>query len=71
MIGRRRWLGGVLGALAVVVSAWTVVAVWVAPRVTPTIPEVAAQIWDDRSYYPPHLRTTFAEAGWGYLWGNL
>ena len=71
MIGRRRWLGGVLGALAVVVSAWTGVAVWVAPRVTPTIPEVAAQIWDDRSYYPPHLRTTFAEAGWGYLWGNL
>lgn len=70
MIDRRR-LGGVVGSLAVVAAAWTMVAVWVAPRVTPTIPDVVGQIWDDRSYYPPHLRTTFAEAGWGYLWGNL
>jgi sulfonate transport system permease protein len=66
-----RRLVGALGAIGVVVAAWTIVAVWVAPRVTPTIPDVATQIWNDRSYYPPHLRATLAEAGWGYLWGNL
>ena len=70
MIDRRR-LAGALVAGGVVAVSWTLVAVWVAPRVTPTIPEVARQVWNDRSYYPPHLRTTFAEAAWGYLWGNL
>lgn len=68
---QRRRLVGALGAAAVVAVSWTIVAWWLAPRVTPTIPEVAAQILDDRSYYVPHMRTTFAEAAWGYLWGNL
>jgi sulfonate transport system permease protein len=70
VIDRSRRVGA-LGAVAVVAGAWTAVAVWIAPRVTPTIPEVAAQVWDDRTYYAPHLRTTLAEAAWGYLWGNL
>lgn len=70
MIDRRR-VGGAIGAAGFIAVVWTLVAWWVAPRVTPTIPDVVTQIWGDRSYYPPHLRTTFAEAGWGYLWGNL
>ena len=27
-------------------------------------------MWDDRSFYVPHLRTTIVEAAWGYLIGN-
>ncbi len=69
MIERR--LVGIIGAAVVVAAAWTAVATWLAPRVTPTIPEVSRQMWHDRTYYLPHLRTTFAEAAWGYLWGNL
>lgn len=64
-------LAGTAGASAVIALVWTIVAVWVAPAVTPTIPEVLAQIWDDRDFYPPHVLTTLSEAGWGYLWGNL
>ncbi len=71
MIERRRRLIGVVGAAIVVGVVWTVVAWWVAPLVTPTIPDVARQMWHDRAYYPPHLRTTLSEAAWGYLWGNL
>jgi ABC-type nitrate/sulfonate/bicarbonate transport system permease component len=64
-------LAGVVGAALVVAVAWTVVAWWIAPRVTPTISDVARQMWHDRAYYGPHLRTTFGEAAWGYLWGNV
>ena len=71
MIERRRRLIGVVGAAIVVGVVWTVVAWWVAPLVTPTVPDVARQMWHDRAYYPPHLRTTLSEAAWGYLWGNL
>ena len=71
MIERRRRLIGVVGAAIVVGAVWTVVAWWVAPLVTPTVPDVARQMWHDRAYYPPHLRTTLSEAAWGYLWGNL
>jgi sulfonate transport system permease protein len=70
VIDRHR-AAGALGAVVVVAATWTAVAVWVAPRVTPTIPDVALQIWDDRDYYWPHLRTTLSEAAWGYLWGNV
>ena len=62
MIERRRRLIGVVGAAIVVGAVWTVVAWWIAPLVTPTVPDVARQMWHDRAYYPPHLRTTLSEA---------
>lgn len=62
---------GVAAAVAVIALVWTVVALWLAPDVTPTIPEVLRKMWDDRDFYPPHVTTTLSEAGWGYLWGNL
>lgn len=62
---------GVLTASAVIVIAWTIVAIWVAPEVTPAMPEVAATMWDDRAFYVPHIQTTLVEAAWGYLWGNM
>ena len=33
--------------------------------------DVVRQVWNDRSFYVPHLRTTLAEAAWGYLIGNV
>src|SRR3954452_18079597 len=71
MIERRRRLVGVVGAAIVVGAVWTAVAWWIAPRVTPTVPDVVRQMWHDRAFYAPHLRTTLSEAAWGYLWGNL
>ena len=28
-------------------------------------------MWNDRSFYVPHLRTTLVEAAWGYVLGNV
>jgi sulfonate transport system permease protein len=67
---RPRITGAAVGA-GVVLGAWTALATWWAPRVTPTVPEVIRQMWDDRSFYVPHLRTTLVEAAWGYLIGNV
>lgn len=67
---RPRLVGAAVAA-GLVVGAWTALATWWAPRVTPTVPEVARQVWNDRSFYVPHLRTTLVEAGWGYLIGNV
>lgn len=64
-------IAGTAAAGVAIALAWTVVALWVAPSVTPTIPEVARQMWSDAEFYLPHVRTTLFEAGWGYLWGNL
>ena len=67
---RPRLLGAAVAA-GLVVGVWTALATWWAPRVTPTVPDVVRQVWNDRSFYVPHLRTTLAEAAWGYLIGNL
>ena len=64
-------LAGAAVAAGLVVGLWTALATWWAPRVTPTVPEVVRQVWNDRSFYVPHLRTTLAEAAWGYLIGNV
>jgi ABC-type nitrate/sulfonate/bicarbonate transport system permease component len=67
---RPRVTGAAIAA-GLVVGLWTALATWWAPRVTPTVPAVVRQVWNDRSFYVPHLRTTVAEAAWGYLIGNL
>jgi ABC-type nitrate/sulfonate/bicarbonate transport system permease component len=67
---RPRIVGAVV-ATASVVALWTALATWWAPRVTPTVLAVVRQVWNDRSYYVPHLRTTAVEAAWGYLIGNV
>lgn len=67
---RRERIGGVVTAVVVISAAWTILAVWIAPKVTPTIPGVMAQMWSDRWYYGPHVLTTLNEASWGWLWGN-
>jgi sulfonate transport system permease protein len=64
-------LAGAAVAAGLVVGLWTALATWWAPRVTPTVPTVVRQVWNDRSFYVPHLRTTLAEAAWGYLIGNI
>ena len=40
-------------------------------RILPTPVAVARQMWDDRTFYGPHIHTTLVEAVQGYLWGNL
>jgi sulfonate transport system permease protein len=64
-------VAGTAVAAGLVVGLWTALATWWAPRVTPTVPTVVRQVWNDRSFYVPHLRTTLAEAAWGYLIGNI
>ena len=64
-------VAGAAVAAGLVVGLWTALATWWAPRVTPTVPTVVRQVWNDRSFYVPHLRTTLAEAAWGYLIGNV
>lgn len=64
-------LAGSTGAVAAIALVWTAVAVWLAPDVTPTIPEVVRQIGNDRAFYLPHISTTLSEAARGYFLGNL
>ncbi|HET9665640.1 MAG TPA: ABC transporter permease subunit, partial [Desertimonas sp.] len=71
LIARRPRLAGAVVAAGLVVAGWTALATWWAPRVTPTVPEVVRQVWNDRSFYVPHLRTTLIEAAWGYVLGNV
>ena len=70
VILRPRLIGAAVAA-GLVVGLWTALATWWAPRVTPTAPTVVRQVWNDRSFYVPHLRTTLAEAAWGYVIGNV
>ena len=71
LVARRPRLAGAVVAAGLVVAGWTALATWWAPRVTPTVPEVVRQMWNDRSFYVPHLRTTLVEAAWGYVLGNV
>lgn len=65
----RRW-GPPLAAAAGTVLAWHAIAVvFFTRRELPTPFGVAAQIWDDRSFYGPHVATTLGEAAVGYAWG--
>lgn len=66
-----RRLGGALG-IALVLGIWELLArtVLASSLVVPTPFAVAHQMWDDRSFYVPHVETTLHEAGLGFLWGN-
>jgi ABC-type nitrate/sulfonate/bicarbonate transport system permease component len=64
-------VAGALVAAGLLVGLWSALSHWWAPRVTPTVPAVIRQVWADRTFYVPHLRTTAAEAAWGYLIGNI
>lgn len=71
MSAARERLAGWATAALLVATGWTLMAVWVAPSVTPTILEVAQRLWADLDFYGPHILTTVQEAAWGWLWGNL
>jgi len=70
--GRPRWLGGAIG-VGVVLGIWEVLAVTVfaGRHILPTPTAVAAQMWRDRSFYWPHIKTTVGEAAVGYVVGNV
>jgi sulfonate transport system permease protein len=65
------WLGGAVGILGTI-ALWHLLArtVFESSQILPTPFEVASQMWDDRSFYVPHIETTLREAAIGYLWGN-
>lgn len=58
--------------IALVLGLWELLArtVLASSLVVPTPFSVARQMWDDRSYYLPHIETTLHEASLGFLWGN-
>jgi len=77
-VGRRRprarphWLGGALGA-GVLLALWEALAltVFAGRHILPTPTAVAAQMWRDRVFYWPHIKTTMGEAAVGYVVGNV
>jgi ABC-type nitrate/sulfonate/bicarbonate transport system permease component len=64
-------LGGAAG-IVLVLALWELIArtVLASSLVVPTPFVVARQIWDDRSFYVPHVETTLHEAVLGFAWGN-
>lgn len=67
------WAVGVLGGVGIV-ALWWLLALTVGIRVTaiPTPPEVIAAFGDAGvDYFTRNFSVTLAEAGIGYLWGNL
>jgi ABC-type nitrate/sulfonate/bicarbonate transport system permease component len=65
-------IGGVAGLVSIVL-AWELLArtVFAPSLVVPTPFVVARQMWDDRSFFVPHIETTLHEAALGFFWGNL
>jgi ABC-type nitrate/sulfonate/bicarbonate transport system permease component len=73
MRSRPRWLGGLLGLVAVV-AGWQLLAMsgLVSSTALPTPVGVVRQVIDDGwSFYWPNIQTTLREAALGYLWGNV
>lgn len=69
------WMTGLIGGVALVIVWWIVGLAWVTPtglRPIPTPLEVVVTIaqtgWD---FYAKNFAVTLAEAGIGYLWGNV
>ena len=59
---------GVIGVLLV----WEIGAHLLAGKhILPTPPQVAVEMWNDKSYYWPNMLVTLREAGKGYLVGNV
>jgi sulfonate transport system permease protein len=69
---RAKLLGGALG-IAGTILLWELLArtVFASSHILPTPFDVARQMWADRSFYVPHVKTTVREAAIGYFWGNL
>lgn len=69
---RPRWLGGAVG-VAATLGLWELLAltVFAGRHILPAPTAVVAQVWRDRSFYWPHIKTTVGEAAVGYVAGNL
>jgi ABC-type nitrate/sulfonate/bicarbonate transport system permease component len=68
----QEWLSTTLTVIAVL-ALWQLIAATVLSgrHILPTPTSVLAQMWRDRGFYVPHVRTTVREAAQGYLWGNV
>lgn len=65
-----RRLGAPVLAGVSVLATWHVVAVLFFTRTELPLPGgVARQMWEDRTFYQPHIRQTLSEAALGYAWG--
>ena len=68
---RPKWIGGTIGTVLLLV-VWEILAILLtSKKVLPTPVAVARQMWNDRTFYTPHIKATLAEAAQGWLWGNL
>jgi ABC-type nitrate/sulfonate/bicarbonate transport system permease component len=72
--GRRfpRWLGGLIGILAVLV-VWEIVGqLNIASGSIPPPTDIVSKMFDDGwSFYWNNVKVTLSEAAWGYVYGNL
>ena len=65
-----KWVGGTVGVVGVLVL-WELGALLLnGKHILPTPPQVAVEMWQDKSYYWPNMLVTLREAGKGYLAGN-
>jgi ABC-type nitrate/sulfonate/bicarbonate transport system permease component len=66
------WLGSVIGVTGLLV-VWELLAVFVfeGKHIMPTPVGVLTGLWDNRQLLWENAGITLAEAGQGYLWGNL
>ncbi len=70
--GAQRLVPRLIGVAALAV-VWIVAAevIYADRRAVPAPWEVGAQMVTDLDFYRPHVAATLAEAGWGYLVGNV
>jgi ABC-type nitrate/sulfonate/bicarbonate transport system permease component len=70
--GRPKWLGGVIGIIALLV-VWEILGqIDIAKGGIPPPTEIVRQMFDDGwSFYWANVKVTLSEAAWGYFWGNL
>jgi ABC-type nitrate/sulfonate/bicarbonate transport system permease component len=70
--GRPRWLGGVIGIVALLVI-WEIVGrIDIASGGIPPPTAIISKMFDDGwSFYWANVKVTLSEAAWGYVWGNL
>jgi sulfonate transport system permease protein len=69
---RLPWLGSVVGILLLLVI-WQLLAMYVfeGKHIMPTPIGVVRGLWDNRTLLKENVGITLAEAGQGYVWGNL
>ncbi|HTX01102.1 MAG TPA: ABC transporter permease subunit, partial [Acidimicrobiales bacterium] len=73
LLGRRLSALVTCGGIAGILAVWEVLAAVLpdARFVLPSPVGVAEQMWRDRQLYGENIPVTLAEAGLGWLWGNL